>query len=210
MLILSPQCFVSCLELLASPSQSTLAGLSFCQRMFAASRCLCGLILLPRVSTLPSAERRLGWDRWHAVAELSVLISSRPKWLSVCTGWCRVLGHLGDALGCDSLFEQISFLPSTPLLTYRQALLSSIWQQSSLFWARSSFMGSHTGRQYLSQLVWVHSGCSGPHPAWLVSLRGSPATRKHVAERWRRKMSCSLSEREGCKFCLDNKNIPSH
>lgn len=125
---MSPHCFVSCLELLASPSQSTLAGLPFCQRMFAASRCLCGLVLLSRVSTLQSNERSPGWDRRRVVAELSVLISTRPKWLGVCTGWCGLLGCWGDALGCYGLFEQTSFLPSTLLLPYRETLLFWIWQ----------------------------------------------------------------------------------
>lgn len=122
MLILSPHCFVSCLELLASPSQSTLAGLPFCQRMFAVSRCLCGHILPSRVSTLQSGESRLGWDRWHVVDELSVLVSVRPKRLGVCTGCCGVLGCSGHAPGCYSLLEQTSFLTSTPCLTFRQTL----------------------------------------------------------------------------------------
>lgn len=150
MLILSPHCFVSCLELLASPSQSTLAGLPFCQRMFAASRCLCGLVLPSCVSTLQSNEHRLGWDHWHVVAELSALISICPKWLGVCTGWRGVLGCSGDAPGCYGLFEQTSFLPSTPRLTCRQILLFWISQWSSLFWAKSSLMGSYTGSWSLS------------------------------------------------------------
>ena len=144
MLILSPHCFVSCLELLlASPSQSTLAGLPFCQRMFATSRCLCGHILPSRVSTLHSSESRLGWDQWHVVDELSGLISARPKWLGVCTGYCGVLKCSGDASGCCSLLEQTSFLTSdailgfaffsllcslTLCLTFRQTLFFWIWQ----------------------------------------------------------------------------------
>lgn len=141
MLILSPHCFVSCLELLAGPSQSTLAGLPFCQRMFATSRCLCGHILPSGVSTLQSSESRLGWDQWHVVDETSVLISTRPKWFGVCTGCCGVLECSGDALGCYGLLEQISFLTSdailpffsslcslTPCLTFRQTLFSWIWQ----------------------------------------------------------------------------------
>lgn len=112
---MSPHCFVSCLELLAGPRQSTLAGLPFCQRMFAASRCLCGLVPLSRVSTLQSNERRLAWDRRRVVAELSGLISIRPKWLSVCTGRCGVPGC--PSRRCPGLLQLIGadFLPTLHL-----------------------------------------------------------------------------------------------
>lgn len=71
-------------------------------------------------------------------------------------------------------------------------------------------MGSSTSSRSPSRFAWIPSGCSGPRPTRLVSLGGSPATKKQVEEGWRKKMSFSLWDHEGCKFCLDNRNVPPH
>lgn len=150
---------------LGYPSTRTLAGLPVCQRMFAESRCLCGLVLLSHVSTLWSGERRLGWEHQHAV----VLLSICPQWLDVCVGQCGVLLCSGDALGCLGLFEQTSFLPSTPLLTHRQTPVFCVWQQSTAAGPGLVFIGSHIGSWPVSQVVWIPSGCCGPHPGRVKS-----------------------------------------
>lgn len=157
MLILSPPCFVSSLQLLATPAHvPLLASLS-------ASGCL----LSPGACVASSSSRMSAHcgavsTGWAGNTVLSVSIC--PRWLNVCAGQCGMLLCSGDALGCLCLFEQTSFLPSIPLLTHRQTLLFCVWQQSTMAGPGLVFIGPHTGSQSVSQIVWTPSGCCGPHP----------------------------------------------
>lgn len=67
---------------LGYPSTCTPAGLPVCQRMFAESRCLCGLVVLSHVSTLWSSEHRLGWEYCFVSFHLSPMAECvcRPVW----------------------------------------------------------------------------------------------------------------------------------
>lgn len=83
---------------LGYPSARTPAGLPVCQRMFAESRCLCGLVLLLHVSTLRSSERRLGWEHRHAVLSVSIC----PRMMAECV--CRPVWGAAVLRRCPGLF----------------------------------------------------------------------------------------------------------
>lgn len=176
MLILSPPCFVSCLQLLATPAHvPLLASLS-------ASGCL----LSPGACVASSSSRMsahcgavsAGWAG-NTGMQFCQFPSVPSWWLNVCADQCGVLLCSGDALGCLHLFEQTSFLPSTPLLTHRQTPLWCVWQQSTTAGSSLVFIGPHTGSWSVSQVVWIPSGCCG-HTQWGVRLLGKVMCHQHT------------------------------